>query len=112
MVTMIMAVFAGDPLTLWGKQTAGWGHSVNAKTEGNTLVLKKSAEIVKVSGDAKVYCIWAKATPQNPTAKSVLCGGKGYENIKGKVLPAGSYTVLPGLEGKKSAKVTITFKEK
>ncbi len=85
---------------LWGKQTKGWGHSVNAKTDGNKITIKKTAEIIKVEGNAKKYCIWSGG-------KSVKCGSN-EKSIVGETLPAGTYTVLPGLsKGQKSAKVSI-----
>ena len=101
---------AGEIMTLWGKQTAGWGHTVNAKTDGNTLVLTAPATITAVEGDATEYSIWTIVTPQNRNARSVLNGGKGRPDIVGKTLPAGSYRVIPGLNGKKVAKITITLK--
>ena len=113
LVVMVMSsstVFAAGEMTLWGTQTAGSGHMKNAKTDGNTLVLTASATITAVTGDADDYCIWAIVTPQNRTGRSVLCGGKGRPNIVGQTLPAGSYRVIPGVEGRSAAKITITFK--
>lgn len=101
---------AGENMTLWGKQTAGSGHAKNAKTEGNTLVLKAPATITAVEGDAYGYSIWTIVTPRSRTARSVLSGGKGKQNIIGKTLPAGSYKVIPGLYGKNSAYITIKLK--
>lgn len=99
----VAPVLAGDDIVLWGKQTAGWG-ATNAKTDGNRVELEREAEIVKVKGDAPSYCIWSGG-------RSVLCGSKD-KDIVGKTLPAGSYTVMAGLNGKKSAKITITLKYK
>ena len=100
---------AGD-FTLWGKQTAGSGHAKNAKVEGNRLVLAQTATITAIEGDAKGYCIWAAVTPTNRTARSILCGGKGRSSIIGKTLSAGTYTVLPGLYGASSARISIKLK--
>jgi high-affinity K+ transport system ATPase subunit B len=107
------AALAGNKtaeLVLWGEQTAGSGHAVNAKTDGNTLVLTATATITSVDGNAKSYCIWTIVTPKHRQAHSVLCGGEGKESLIGKTLPAGSYRVLPGLDGQHSARVTIQFK--
>jgi len=101
---------AGETMTLWGMQTAGSGHAKNAKTDGNTLVLTTTATITDIKGDAQGYCIWTIVTPQNRTARSVLCGGKGRQNIIGKTLGPGSYRVIPGLYGKSVARITITLK--
>ncbi len=99
--------FAED-LSLWGKQTEGFGMT-NAKTEGNKIEVSGSAEIVKVEGDAKSYCIWKRGV-----YKGFLCGGSARKtNLVGKILPEGTYTVLPGLsKGQNSAQVTIHLKEK
>jgi hypothetical protein len=104
------SLFAAGPMTLWGKQTAGSGHMKNAKTDGNTLVLTAPATIIVIEGDADDYCIWTIVTPQNRYAKSVLCGGKGRPDIVGRSLPAGSYRVIPGVNGRSMANITITFK--
>lgn len=108
------AMFSSSALagnfTLSGKQTAGSGHSKNAKTESDRLVLTQTATITAVDGDAQVYCVWAAVTPKNRTARSVLCGGEGRGSIIGKTLSPGTYTVLPGLNGKSSAHITITLK--
>ena len=97
-------VMAGDDkIVLWGTQTAGWG-ATNAKTDGNRVELTKTAEIVKVEGDAKSFCIWSGG-------RSVLCGSK-EKDIVGETLGPGTYTVMAGLNGTKSAKVTITLKYK
>lgn len=89
-----------DPEALWGKQTRGWGPGHNAEIDGNKVTLDKTAEIIKVEGNAKKYCIWSGG-------ESVLCGSN-KKSITGKTLPAGTYTVLPGLsKGQKSAKVKI-----
>jgi len=104
---LVVPTLTGEELKLWGKQTAGWGHSKNAETEGNRLVLQKPATIIKVTGSADKYCIWAAVTPQNPSARSILCGGKGKDSLVGSTLPAGTYTVLPSVEGKRSADVVI-----
>ena len=101
--------FAGN-FTLSGKQIAGSGHAKNARTESDRLVLTQTATVAAVDGNAQVYCIWAAVTPQNRTARSVLCGGKGRGSIIGKTLGPGTYTVLPGLNGKSSAHITITLK--
>jgi len=93
--------------TLWGKQIAGSGHARNAVLDGNTLVLSAPATITSVEGDTAYYCIWTVVTPQNRNARSVLCGGTGREDIVGKILPAGSYRVIPGLNGKSVVYVTI-----
>jgi copper chaperone CopZ len=85
---------------LWGKQIKGWGHSKNAEKDGNKVTIKKTAEIIKVEGNAKSYCIWSGG-------KSVKCGSN-EKSIVGETLPAGTYTVLPGLsKGQRSAKVSI-----
>ena len=85
---------------LWGKQTKGWG-ATNAKTDGNEVTLKMIYSIVRVEGNAKDYCIWSGG-------RSVLCGGNGRPSIEGRTLPAGKYTVLPGiLDNEKVAKVRI-----
>ena len=99
---------AGD-YVLSGKQIAGSGHAKNARTESNRIVLTQSATITAVDGSAEEYCIWAAVTPQNRTASSVLCGGKGRGSIIGKTLGPGTYTVLPGLNGKSSAQISITL---
>jgi hypothetical protein len=84
---------------LWGKQIAGWGMT-NAKTEGNTVELTKTAEVTKVEGDAKTYCIWSGG-------RSVLCGNSA-KSIVGEKLEAGKYTVMAGLSDKqKVAKVSV-----
>ena len=97
---------AGD-LKLSGTQIAGSGHAKNARTESDRLVLTKTATITAVEGNSTEYCIWAAVTPQNRTASSVLCGGEGRGNIIGKTLSPGTYTVLPGLNGRSSAHITI-----
>lgn len=105
---VLMGSFAcAGEYKLYGKQTAGSGHMKNAKTESDRLVLPQTATITAVDGTAESYCIWAAVTPQNRTARSVLCGGKGKGSIIGKTLAPGTYTVLPGLNGKSSAYVTI-----
>ena len=101
-----------NEVVLWGKQTAGSGHAKNAKIDGNTLVLTAPATITAVEGDAKGYCIWTIVTPQNRTARSILCGGKGRQKIVGKTIGPGSYRVIPGLYGKSAARITIKLKLK
>jgi len=96
LVLMATALYAGNTsYKLWGRQTKGWGHSVNAKSSGNRLVLKKTATIVSVKGDSKDYCIWSVVTPKNYRAKSILCGGENRPTIIGRQLQPGTYTVLP-----------------
>jgi hypothetical protein len=91
---------AAKDIVLWGKQTEGSGMT-NAKTDGNSITLTKTATIVRVEGNAKGYCIWSGG-------KSVLCGGSiRNQNIVGRSLPPGTYRVLPGLHGQKEATVTI-----
>ena len=109
-VVLISSFALAGNLTLSGKQTAGSGHAKNAKTESDRLVLTQTATITAVDGNAQEYCIWAAVTPKNRTARSVLCGGKGRGSIIGKTLGPGTYTVLPGLNGKSSAQITITLK--
>jgi hypothetical protein len=108
-MSMVAAPAAAPKLVLWGKQTAGSGHAKNAKVEGNRLVLSKPAKIVKVEGDAKGYTIWSAVTPQNRTARALLSGGVGKATLVGQTLPAGTYTVLPGLYGMATARITITL---
>ncbi len=92
-------------LKLWGKQTKGWG-ATNAKKEGNKITVEGTAKVVKVEGDAKSYCIWKQGGH-----RGYLCGAKG-KSIVDKTLPAGNYTVLPGLsDGQSSAKITIHLSE-
>ncbi|MDP8219025.1 MAG: hypothetical protein P9M03_09905 [Candidatus Theseobacter exili] len=112
MVVVVFAssLFAADPMVLWGEQTAGSGHMKNAKTDGNTLVLTAPATIAKIEGDAPSYCIWTIVTPQNRNARSILCGGEGRPNIVGRTIPAGSYRLIPGVEGRSFSRITITFK--
>ena len=102
-VSLIFAglVFAGeDYIVLWGTQTEGWG-TTNAKLDGNEVTLSETATIMKVEGDAKEYCIWSGG-------KSVLCGGSGEgESIVDRTLPAGKYTVFPGLDGQSKTTITI-----
>jgi len=100
-----------NEVVLWGKQTAGSGHAKNAKTDGNTVVLTAPATIISVEGDVEGYCIWSIVTPKNRTASSVLCGGKGRKDIIGKTLGPGSYRLIPGLYGKREARVTIKLKK-
>ena len=107
---LICNVAVAADTVLWGKQTAGTGPLSNAKTDGNRVTLTQKATISAVQGDAQGYCIWAAVTPQNPTARSVLCGGKGRPDMVGKTLSPGTYTVLPGLYGKSSANISITLK--
>jgi len=109
-VALIGSFALAGNFTLSGKQIAGSGHAKNAKTESDRLVLTQSATITAVEDDAQVYCIWAAVTPQNRTARSVLCGGKGRGSIIGQSLAPGTYTVLPGLNGKSSAHISITLK--
>lgn len=106
-MSMVAAPTAAPNLMLWGKQTAGSGHAKNAKVEGNRLELSKPAKIVKVEGDARGYTIWSAVTPKNRTARAVLSGGKGKKDLVGQTLPAGTYTVLPGLYGMAAARITI-----
>lgn len=103
------AAVAGD-FSLSGKQIAGSGHMKNARTESDRLVLVQPAMITAVEGNAQRYCIWLAVTPQNRYARSVLCGSKGEGSIVGRTLSPGTYTVLPGLNGKSSAFVTIKLK--
>ncbi|MFO8058470.1 MAG: hypothetical protein R6V10_14365 [bacterium] len=92
-----------EPEVLWGKQTKGWGHSKNAETDGNKVELDKAAKITKVEGNAKKYCIWSDGV-------SVKCGAED-KSIEGDTLPAGTYSVLPGLsKGQRSAEVRIHMK--
>lgn len=109
-VALISSFAIAGNYTLTGKQTAGSGHAKNAKTDSDRLVLTQTATITAVGGNADGYCIWAAVTPQNRTARSVLCGGKGRGSIIGKTLAPGTYTVLPGLYGKSSAHITISLK--
>ena len=108
MVLFSLSIHASaETMTLWGKQTAGSGHAKNAKTEGNKLVLTAPATIIAVEGDAEQYSIWSVVTPQNRNARAVLSGGKGRPDIVGKTLGPGSYSVIPGVEGKSVAQITI-----
>ncbi len=109
-VALIGSYAYAENFTLSGKQIAGSGHTKNAKTESDRLVLTQTATITAVDGTAQEYCIWAAVTPQNRTARSVLCGGKGRGSIIGKTLGPGTYTVLPGLNGKNSTHISITLK--
>jgi len=96
------SAIAGGKYTLWGKQIAGSGHAKNARNEGNKLVLTKPAKIIKVEGTAKRYAIWSKG-------RAFLSGGT-KKSIVDQVLPAGSYSVMAGLDQRqRSAKVTITL---
>ncbi len=93
-------------LTLWGKQTKGWGMK-NAETKGNRLTLVRPATIVSVRGNSDDYCIWSAVTPTNHTARSVICGGRNRPNIIGRVLQPGTYTVLP--EAGTSVTISLTY---
>lgn len=77
---------------LWGKQIAGWGHSKNAKVEGNRLTFTTPVKILKIQGNAtgvKGFCLWANR-------HSILCGGTdSAHSIVGQILQPGTYTVLP-----------------
>ncbi len=79
-------------LTLWGKQTAGWGPGANAEVKGNTITLVKTAKIVKVEGTAKGnngFCLWSNR-------RAVLCGGTDKKHsIVGAILKPGRYSVFP-----------------
>ncbi len=88
--SLTSSVIAEEKYTLWGKQTAGTGPGKNAKHDGNKLVLKKTAKIIKVEGTAKRYTIWSKG-------RAFLSGGV-KKSIVDEVLPAGTYTVLAGLD--------------
>lgn len=96
-------------LLLWGKQTAGSGHAKNAQVEGNKIELSAPATIVKVEGSAQSYTIWSVASPANPTAKAVMTGGKGKKDLVGQTLAAGTYKVIPALQGMSSARIEITL---
>ncbi len=101
--SVVMA--GGDTVTLWGKQKAGTGPGSNAKQDGNTVVVDNSAEILKVEGTAKSYCIWKVGG-----YRGFLCGGEGRESIIGKTLPKGKYIVRAGLsKGQSTAEVRIAL---
>ncbi len=99
----LLPVLAGVEIdVLWGTQTRGWGMT-NAKTDGNVLELMQTAEVTKVEGTAKSFCIWSGG-------KSVLCGNK-TKKIVGETLGKGKYTVLAGLsKGQRISRVNIHFK--
>ena len=98
----------GNTVTLWGKQIAGSGHAKNATQDGNTVEVKNSAEILKVTGTAKSYCIWKVGG-----YRGYLCGGAKQDSIVGKELPKGKYIVRAGLSDHQSqAEVRIELKLK
>lgn len=99
-------VMAGDdPVILWGKQKAGTGPGSNATQDGNTVEVKKSAEILKIEGTAKDYCIWKVGG-----YRGLLCGGEKRKSIIGETLPKGKYIVRAGLsKGQSTAEVRITL---
>ncbi len=99
------AMAGEDTVILWGKQKAGSGHAKNAEQDGNTVEVKKSAEILKVEGTAQSYCIWKVGG-----YRGLLCGGKGQKSIIGETLGKGKYTVSAGLsKGQSIAQVNITL---
>lgn len=81
---------------LWGKQIAGWGHSNNARTEGNQITLPTPAKIISVHGNAtgvNGFCFWSQTKSTN---RAILCGGTDRKHsIIGRVLPPDTYTVFP-----------------
>jgi len=101
------SVFAsGNSLTLWGKQTKGWGMK-NAEITGNRLTLVRPATIVSVSGNSSDYCIWQAVTPTNRTARVIVCGGENRPRLKGYVLQPGTYTVIPNAGS--SITISLTY---
>jgi len=81
----------GCDLHLRGKHKEGWGHSVNAETSSQAIVLQSTGTIVGEKGTFDGYSIWSGgSTP-------VLYIGPGQSGA-GRTLPPGKYTVLPGLK--------------
>ena len=99
----LLPVLAGVEIeVLWGTQTKGWG-AKNAKTDGNMVEIVKTAEVVKVDGNTKTFCIWSGG-------RSVLCGND-KKDIVGEKLEAGKYTVLAGIQkGVHTSRVNVYLK--
>ena len=78
-------------LVLWGKQKRGTSPLSNAEVDGNSVVLTKPMQIVKVEkyGDGKRYCIFEKSNPYNPVA----CGDSEH-SLRGYVLQPGKYGLI------------------
>jgi hypothetical protein len=80
---------------LWGKQKGGWGHAVNARTEGNRITLNAPAKIISVRGNAtgaKGYCFWSQTRAVN---RAVLCGGTDRKHsLVGQILQPDTYTLF------------------
>jgi hypothetical protein len=93
---------AAETVKLSGKQTAG-SVTKGARTESEDVVLESEAKITKVEGTAKEYCIWKR-----PGSKALMCGSS-KKKLVGKTLAPGTYFVIPGLDGQRSAQVTITL---
>ncbi len=77
-------------VTFSGKQVKGTGPLNNAKVSSDTLVVKKEAKIIKITGNGK-YCIWLVGK-----WPAYLCSKK-TSDLVGKVLPEGEYTILPSV---------------
>ncbi|GEM_PF-4838239 len=90
-----------ETLELWGMQIKGWAPGANAQWKGNEITLIKPAVIVRIEGNARDYCI------QDINTGRQFCGGV-HKNLRGLLLPPGTYRVFPGLkEDQSSASVSL-----
>ncbi len=92
------------PVSLWGTQEIGWGHTENARLDGNSAVLNTGGIITSQSGEHDGYSIWSGGT-------SMLSINSGGTSV-GSRLPAGEYTVIPGLGDRlRKARVDLCIEE-
>ncbi len=73
-----------------GTQKKGTGPLSNARVSSDILVVNDNAKIMKIKGTGD-YCIWKMGRN-----RAFLCSRK-LNDLKGKILPKGKYTILPSI---------------
>jgi len=107
-VSMLLMAFSMDAtagyISFTGYQKKGTGPLNNAENKSDILIVREQAKIININGKGK-FCIWKKGS-----YRAYLCS-RNLNELRGRVLPAGEYTILPSV-GEYDFKSYTTIKVK